>query len=228
MKKKNNIIEKINKDESGQAFAELCVSLIPLLCVMLFMIYFAGISISSTEILLDARGEAAENAVNGTNSSDRGSMIKSWTFGHDQEDSSTSMSYFQDDKASGSTSISSNTFLDEFNSNSLQFTTNQTTSTVYNASGFSQVSDQIFLDAADLTCGQARESDYSHPVSTLNINSSGGLLTTNQRDKMDETFDFLLPGDSLINRLLKDEMPNWQVNKVYMPVQRSEDQTPSE
>lgn len=213
------IVKKINSDESGQAFAELCVSLIPLLCVMLFMIYFAGISISSTEILLDARGDAAENAMSGTTSTDRGSMIRSWSFGHDQEDEGMAMSYFQDDQASGSSAISSNTFLDELNSDNLQFTSNTATSTIYNSSGFSQVSDQIFLDAANLASGQADRNQYSHPVATLDVNNNNGLLTSDQRGKMDETFDFLLPGDSLINRLLNDEMPNWKVNKVYMPVQ---------
>lgn len=212
-------IKKIKSGESGQAFAELCVGLIPLLCVMLFMIYFSGISISSIEILLDARSNAAERAANPRAGGGYGSMIRSWSYGHDQEDENVAMAYFQDDKASGSTAIQSNTFLDQFDSGDFKVSSNPASSAFYPSSRFNQVDDQIFLDAADMVCGEADDNQYE-PVATMDVNNSNGLLTVDQKEKMDKTFDFLLPGDSLINRLLKDEMPSWQVNKVYMPVQR--------
>ena len=206
-------INKLHRDESGQAFTELCISLIPLLAVMLFLIYFAGISISSIGILLKARGNAAENAVNLTQTGDRGSLVRSWIFGHDQEDDSMSAAYIQDDQASGSSYTDDTYFIGEINGNS-DFAPSEYVDRIglTEYAPFSElVGGDLFLDAAKLTSGSA--SDDTDPVATLRENN---VISSEDRAQMDKTFEYLLPGDGLVDRL--KNMSQWKSNQVYMPI----------
>ncbi len=205
-------IVKLHREESGQAFTELCISLIPLLAVMLFLIYFAGISISSIGILLKARGNAAENAVNLTQTSDRGSLVSSWNFGHDQEDDSMSAAYIQDDQASGSTYTDDTYFTGEINGGNIVPSDYVDRIGLNEYAPFSElVGGDLFLDAAKLTSGSV--SDDTEPVATLRATN---VISTEDRAQMDKTFEYLLPGDGLVERL--KNMSQWKSNQVYMPI----------
>jgi hypothetical protein len=207
---KKNI--KAHRNESGQAFTELCISLIPLLCVMLFLIYFAGISITSIDVLLEARGAADTNAVNGTQTLSQLNIVRSWQYGHDQEDDSMAAAYFQDDIATGSSSVNEEAFIDQINGGDFSPVDFAERVNFQEYAPFSRLAGgDLFLDAAELTSGSAN-------TDRDNVATLGYLENSSERAELDETFDYLLPGDGLMARLNAKEQRTWKSNQVYMPI----------
>ena len=185
------------------------------MCVMLFLIYFAGISISSIDILLEARGEADTNAVNDrTTVGQNLSIVRSWDYGHDQEDNSVAVAFFQDDVGSGTSFVNEESFTGEINNSTFSIE-NNLSSIYYNYFGPLAGGD-LFMDAANLASGKAASDRDS--VATLDVSKTDGIITASDRAQLDETVDYLMPGDGLMSRLNANEQRNWRSNQVYMPI----------
>lgn len=71
-----------NKQESGQAIAEMCIGLIAIMVVFLGVIFIAGLSISNVQVFVESKNSAEENAHDGTQAG-AGENIQDWNYGSD-------------------------------------------------------------------------------------------------------------------------------------------------
>ena len=72
-----------NNRESGQAIAEMCISLIAIMVIFLGVIFIAGLGISNVQLLISAK-ETAEESARDDKEGGRGNYIKYWNYGNDE------------------------------------------------------------------------------------------------------------------------------------------------
>jgi hypothetical protein len=74
---------KLSGREQGQAIVEMCVSLIPILMVMLGMIFVSGLCISNIRAFVTAKATAELNSRSDSAIGEDGNNISCWDYGED-------------------------------------------------------------------------------------------------------------------------------------------------
>lgn len=143
-----------NNNENGQAIAEMVVSLIGIMAVFLGVLFVAGIGVENIKVLLDARGEADENAVDGV-LGDSGEAISRWEAGGD------GLYFTIDDTRVGGGAENSGYFAGELESDAGDFSLVSDLDDDYVQENFAATlpGDRLFLTAANLTSHQSVNED---------------------------------------------------------------------
>ena len=149
--------------ESGQAFAELVVSLVALLAVFVGFLLVAALSSDRVSTLIRAREEADRKSSSGV-SSGGGESIRYWNYGADE------IPFTTDDYAVSGSAGNGALFKRQLTDNSGQVMLSNPPSSSALGSDFSSLQDSnLFVNAADLASGSAGTSNtlHSHNISSL-------------------------------------------------------------
>jgi hypothetical protein len=152
----------LRRGESGQAFAELAVSLIAILAAFVGFLLIAALSSDHISMLIHAREEADRNSRSGLFSNEAQS-IRYWDYGSDE------VPFTPDDTAVFGSAGDGALFLHQLTDNSgkTQLTNPPSSSTL--GSDFTSLQDSdLFVNAASLSSGDAYTSD---PLGDHNIGS---------------------------------------------------------
>ena len=151
------------RGESGQAFAELTVSLIAILAAFIGFLLVAALSSDSVSMLIRAREEADRKSSSGV-SSQGGDSIRYWDYGVDE------IPFTTDDHpvigSAGDGALFKHELAD--NTGHVQLTNPPSSSTL--GSDFSSLQDaNMFVNAASLASGDARTTDSlrAHNLSSI-------------------------------------------------------------
>ncbi len=130
--------------QSGQATAELVVSLVGILIVFTGFLMIVDIGVTKVENVIDARGEADIYGLNGTVGSS-GVAIKTWSAGAD------GFYYTEDDQIIGGTTEDPTTFSSQLLNDSFSLVSDFSMSYVGNNFASTLDPNAVFWPAADLT-----------------------------------------------------------------------------
>ena len=137
------------RGESGQAFAELAVSLIAILAVFVGFLLIAALGSDRVSTLIRAREDADRKSSSGV-SSRGGDSIRYWDYGEDE------VPFTTDDSAVLGSSGDGSYFRNQLTDNSGNVTLQNPPSSSYLRSDFAGLQDSnIFVNAADLAEGSA-------------------------------------------------------------------------
>ena len=153
----------LRRGESGQAFAELSVSLIAILAAFIGFLLVAALSSDHVSTLIRAREEADRKSSSGV-SSNGGNSIRYWDYGVDE------IPFTADDNAVLGSAGDGALFKRQLTDNSGQVMLSNPPSSSALGSDFSSLQDSnLFVNAADLASGSAGTSNtlHSHNISSL-------------------------------------------------------------
>jgi len=153
----------LRRGESGQAFAELSVSLIAILAVFVGFLLVAALGTDRVSAIIRAREDADRMSSNGV-SSQGGESIRYWDYGTD------GIPFTTDDVAVNGSAGDGAFFKAQLTDNSQQVTLQNPPSSSYLAGDFSSLQDSnLFVNAASLAEGRAHVSDTlrDHNISVL-------------------------------------------------------------
>ena len=137
------------RGESGQAFAELAVSLIAILAVFVGFLLIAALGSDRVSTLIRAREDADRKSSSGV-SSRGGDSIRYWDYGEDE------VPFTTDDSAVLGSSGDGSYFRNQLTDNSGNVPLSNPPSSSYLRSDFAGLQDSnIFINAADLAEGSA-------------------------------------------------------------------------
>ena len=151
------------RGESGQAFAELAVSLIAILAVFVGFLLIAALGSDRVSTLIRAREDADRKSSSGV-SSRGGDSIRYWDYGADE------VPFTTDDSAVLGSSGDGSYFRNQLADNTGNVTLQNPPSSSYLRSDFSGLQDSnIFVNAASLAEGSARTSSTlrDHNIESL-------------------------------------------------------------
>ena len=152
----------LRRGESGQAFAELAVSLIAILTAFVGFLLVAALSSDHISMLIRAREEADRNARSGLFSTEAES-IRYWDYGSDE------VPFTPDDKAVLGSAGDGALFIRQLTDNSGKTRLTNPPSSLTLGSDFTSLQDSnLFVNAASLSSGDAYTSD---PLRDHNIDS---------------------------------------------------------
>lgn len=160
------------KHEGGQAIAELAAGLVALMAVFLGLLFVSALGIENIETLLEARGNADENAATGLVSSDSGVPIREWSLGADQ------LQFTSDDEPAVGGGGNAAVFLSELadDDGRLNLTSDLVSCSYIPTSdnfAMSLPTSNIFIGAANLTSDNATESD---PIGARGLGDLAGAF----------------------------------------------------
>ena len=143
----------LRRGESGQAFAELTVSLVALLAVFVGFLLVAALSSDRVSTLIRAREEADRKSSSGV-SSGGGESIRYWNYGADE------IPFTTDDYAVSGSAGNGALFKRQLTDNSGQVMLSNPPSSSALGSDFSSLQDSnLFVNAASLASGDAGTSN---------------------------------------------------------------------
>ena len=165
------------RGESGQAFAELTVSLIAILAVFVGFLLIAALGSDRVSTLIRAREEADRKSSSGV-SSQGGESIRYWNYGTDE------VPFTADDQPVYGSSGDGSYFRNQLADNTGNVTLQNPPNSSYLRSDFSSLQDSnIFLNAASLAEGSAATSStlQDHNIDKLEsaIEWLFGIRSTN-------------------------------------------------
>ena len=143
----------LRRGESGQAFAELAVSLIAILAAFVGFLLIAALGSDRVSTLIRAREEADEKSAGGI-SSQGGESIRYWDYGADE------IPFTTDDNAVLGSAGDGAFFMRQLSDNTGEVMLTNPPSASELGSDFSALQDaNMFVNAASLASGDARTSD---------------------------------------------------------------------
>ena len=146
----------LRRGESGQAFAELTVSLIAILAVFVGFLLIAALGSDRVSTLIRAREDADRKSSSGV-SSRGGDSIRYWDYGTDE------VPFTTDDSAVLGSSGDGSYFRNQLTDNSGNVTLQNPPSSSYLRSDFAGLQDSnLFINAADLAEGSAYTNSTLH------------------------------------------------------------------
>ena len=152
----------LRRGESGQAFAELAVSLIAILTAFVGFLLVAALSSDHISMLIHAREEADRNSRSGLFSNEAQS-IRYWNYGSDE------VPFTPDDKAVLGSAGDGALFIRQLTDNSGKTRLTNPPSSLTLGSDFTSLQySNLFVNAASLSSGDAYTSD---PLRDHNIDS---------------------------------------------------------
>ena len=143
----------LRRGESGQAFAELTVSLIALLAAFIGFLLIAALGSDRVSMLIRAREEADRMSSSGV-SSQGGESIRYWDYGTDE------IPFTMDDHVVAGSAGDGALFMRQLADNTGEVNLANPPSSSTLGSDFSSIQDaNMFVNAASLASGDARTSD---------------------------------------------------------------------
>ena len=162
----------LRRGESGQAFAELTVSLVAILAVFVGFLLIAALCSDRVTTLISARTEADQKSTNGV-SSQEGESIQRWDYGADGIPYTTDDSAVSGSGGNGALFKSQLSYNNESDNRGNVDLTNPPASMSQLRSDFTMLQDNnIFVNAASLASGKDEVSDslgkhYDNDASAL-------------------------------------------------------------
>ena len=171
------IRQGLRRGESGQAFAELTVSLIAILAVFVGFLLIAALGSDRVSTLIRAREDADRKSSSGV-SSQGGESIRYWDYGTDE------VPFTADDRPVFGSTGDGAYFRNQLADNTNEVTLQNPPSSSYLRSDFSTLQDSnLFVNAASLAEGSARTSSTlrDHNIQSLEsaIEWLFGIRSTN-------------------------------------------------
>ncbi len=143
----------LRRGESGQAFAELAVSLIAILAAFIGFLLVAALGSDRVSMLIRAREEADRKSSSGV-SSQAGESIRYWDYGTDE------IPFTTDDHVVGGSGGDGALFMQQLADNTGEVNLAHPPSSSTLGSDFSSLQDaNLFVNAASLASGDASTSD---------------------------------------------------------------------
>ncbi|MBQ7731840.1 MAG: hypothetical protein IJT68_08400 [Lentisphaeria bacterium] len=152
----------LRRGESGQAFAELTVSLVAILAAFAGFLLVAALSTDRVSMLIRAREEADRKSSSGV-SSQGGESIRYWDYGADE------IPFTTDDRAVPGSAGDGAMFKRELADNTGHVTLTNPPSSALGSDFASLQDSNMFVNAASLASGDARTTN------SLNDHNIGGL-----------------------------------------------------
>ena len=169
------------RGESGQAFAELAVSLIAILAVFVGFLLIAALGSDRVSTLIRAREDADRKSSSGV-SSRGGDSIRYWDYGEDE------VPFTTDDSAVLGSSGDGSYFRNQLTDNSGNVPLSNPPSSSYLRSDFAGLQDSnIFINAADLAEGSAYTNSTLHDHNLDSLESAIDWLFHIRGTNVEET-----------------------------------------
>jgi len=153
----------LRRGESGQAFAELAVSLVAILAAFIGFLLVAAVSSDRVSVLINARENADRDSAAGF-SSQEGERIASWDYGDDR------IPFTADDRKQSGSPEDGAYFKDQLSDNTRLVSLLNPPSSSSMKNDFSSLQDSnLFLNAAGLVEGRDSTSDTfrKHDISSI-------------------------------------------------------------
>ena len=139
------------KHESGQAIAELCISLIAILAIFVGFLFTVALGVENVQNLIFARGKADQLAANNGATSIGGSPVIAWDYGDDE------LKFTSDDYAIHGSTRSIETYNNELGNDDITLSELDDS---YVKKNFSQtIGSPLFYQAAQLTSYESINKD---------------------------------------------------------------------